>query len=160
VISIEGDISDGRLVGQLVESGTPLTGLLDHGGTEAEGAGFYSAKALGETLGWTRSIVGPAGRTVAVFELPEGIDAASGLADVSGRLVATTVRGGSVTIVTDASTRALTVAYLAPQSGEPTAFAGLLDDPPATIQVSAVPVPTPDAAAQIVESTVRRTEQR
>jgi hypothetical protein len=155
LITIEGSIADGIVIAQLVEAALPLTGALEKGVPSLEAAGFYSAKALGETLGWSRSIVGPAGRSLVLLEMPEGVDAASGVSDLSGRLVATTVRGGSVTLVVHPQTRTLTASYVAPQASEPVEFAGLVDDPPSTIQVSALR-PTPDdPATRLVESSPR-----
>lgn len=154
-VTIEGNITDGIVVAQLVEAAIPITGTLDPASSLIDTAGFYSAKALGDTLGWTRSIVGPAGRTLVVFEMPEGVDAAAGVANASGHLVASTVRGGSVTLFTNAQARTLTASYLAPQSSDPIEFAGLVDDPPSTIQVSMRRSPVEDTAARLVESSPR-----
>jgi hypothetical protein len=156
VVTLEGNISDGRIVAQLVESALPIAGAFEQGGYLAETAGFYSAKALGDTLGWTRSIVGPTGRTVVLLEMPEGVDAATGVADAAGHLVTSTLHGGSVTLTANPRTRTLVATYVSPQASETVEFAGLIDDPPSSIQVSVLtPPPGQEPSDRLVEASHR-----
>lgn len=129
--TLTGQVTTSGVSGQLAGLGQTFAGTPDSG-TGSNAAGFYAATALGTDTGTTYTVVGPSGQAFALVVTPTMIDAAGGMVNSSGQLVATTATGGQLSLSLDAGNQSLSASVTPADASTSIDFSGIAQNVPVT----------------------------